>query len=328
MNKLRKFGVLGSAGILLLAFGGVLIWKHIFPGSYYTTPIMWWGYILLLDSIIFVVKGESYIRNRTKEFLLLILPLSLGLWLFFENYNNTFNPTVPFGIHNWHYIGLPDNYWLRLVGYILSFTTIFPGMLETRELLRALHLFEEIKIRKVHITPDALNISFAFGAVCLIFPLLVPWPYTTLFAAPVWIGFIFLLDPLNYYLVASEKSHQQPNHLGSARQDALPVTGPSGKPGLTDKSEFLGVDSLFGDLEKGSLGNLSAWLVAGFICGFWWEFWNFWAHTKWIYTVPWTLANVRIFEMPILGFFGFPPFALEYFAAYNLCLYFWKKSHR
>lgn len=288
MKIIRRFGGLGIAGIFLLTLGGILVRKHILPWCYYTTPIFWWGYIFLLDSIIFVLRGESYIRSRTKEFLLLILPLSLGLWLVFEIYNNTFNPTAPFGIHNWHYIGLPPKFWLRLIGYILSFTTIFPGMLETRELLRTFHLFEKVKIRKVHIGPDALNASFALGAICLIFPLLVPWPYTTLFAAPVWIGFIFLLDPLDYYL---------------------------------------GVDSLFGDLEKGRLENLFSWLVAGFICGFWWEVWNFWANTKWVYTVPFTFANLRIFEMPMLGFLGFPPFALEYFAAYNLCLYFWKKSH-
>ena len=46
-----------------------------------------------------------------------------------------------------------------------------------------------------------------------------------------------------------------------------------------------------------------------------WEFWNYWAHTKWIYAVP-ILPEVRIFEMPILGFGGFPPFAVECFVMY------------
>jgi hypothetical protein len=48
-----------------------------------------------------------------------------------------------------------------------------------------------------------------------------------------------------------------------------------------------------------------------------WEFWNYWARTKWIYTVP-ILAEVRIFEMPVPGYLGFPAFALECFAMYAI----------
>jgi hypothetical protein len=48
-----------------------------------------------------------------------------------------------------------------------------------------------------------------------------------------------------------------------------------------------------------------------------WEFWNYWAHTKWVYTVP-ILPQIKIFEMPFLGFFGFGPFALECYVATNL----------
>ena len=37
--------------------------------------------------------------------------------------------------------------------------------------------------------------------------------------------------------------------------------------------------------------------------------------SKWIYTVP-ILGDIKIFEMPVLGYFGFPPFALECFTMY------------
>jgi hypothetical protein len=57
------------------------------------------------------------------------------------------------------------------------------------------------------------------------------------------------------------------------------------------------------------------------ICGGLWEFWNFWASAKWIYTVPW-VGEVKLFEMPVLGFFGFPPFAEEcYVIAQSLGIY-------
>jgi hypothetical protein len=69
-------------------------------------------------------------------------------------------------------------------------------------------------------------------------------------------------------------------------------------------------------------------LLAGVICGGLWEFWNFWARAKWIYTVP-IFGDIKIFEMPVLGYFGFPPFALECFTMYIFTRrLFWRGSRR
>lgn len=95
-----------------------------------------------------------------------------------------------------------------------------------------------------------------------------------LFCFPlVWIGFIFLLEPFNYR---------------------------TGRP------------SLLKDLEQGRIGTFFQFLLSGLICGLLWEFWNYWAEAKWVYTVPW-VGEIKLFEMPILGFLGFPPFAVECF---------------
>jgi hypothetical protein len=64
------------------------------------------------------------------------------------------------------------------------------------------------------------------------------------------------------------------------------------------------------DLRRGDWSDFCLWLYAGLICGILWETWNFWAGSKWIYTVPF-VGGFEIFEMPALGFLGFPPFALE-----------------
>jgi hypothetical protein len=69
------------------------------------------------------------------------------------------------------------------------------------------------------------------------------------------------------------------------------------------------------DLERGDASRLLALLASGAVCGVLWEFWNFWAATRWTYTVPY-LGDVKVFEMPVLGYLGFPPFALECFALY------------
>jgi hypothetical protein len=70
--------------------------------------------------------------------------------------------------------------------------------------------------------------------------------------------------------------------------------------------------SLLGDLEKGQPGRLLRVLLGGAMIGFIWELLNINARAKWIYTVPF-LEDARFFEMPLPGFFGFPPFAVECF---------------
>jgi hypothetical protein len=93
----------------------------------------------------------------------------------------------------------------------------------------------------------------------------------------VWLAWIFLLEPLN------------------ARR---------GRP------------SWLADLAGGDASRLVSLLAAGALCGGLWEFWNYWAVTRWTYTVPY-LGHVKVFEMPVLGYLGFPPFALECYAMYQ-----------
>ena len=68
--------------------------------------------------------------------------------------------------------------------------------------------------------------------------------------------------------------------------------------------------SVWGQLAAGRPGGPLRVLLAGAICGLCWESWNYWASAKWIYTVPF-FEELKLFEMPLLGFLGFPPFALE-----------------
>ena len=68
--------------------------------------------------------------------------------------------------------------------------------------------------------------------------------------------------------------------------------------------------SFLRDLEAGEAGPFLRTLLAGLICGGLWEAWNFWARTKWTYTVP-LFEGMKVFEMPLAGFLGFPPFAVE-----------------
>jgi len=104
-----------------------------------------------------------------------------------------------------------------------------------------------------------------------------PLLFPSAWLAPViWLSFVFFLDPIN---------------------------------------AMRGWPSITGDLGRGDWRRLWSLLLSGFVCGVLWEFFNYWAIAKWSYTVPY-LGNVKIFEMPVLGFLGFPPFAIECWAMY------------
>ncbi len=258
---LKAYGLVGLAVIgaaEAALFGGVR-WVGV-----NFTPIVWTGYILFADSLVYRLKGSSLLMTRRGE-LKYLLPLSIGCWLIFEYYN--------LKIQNWYYIGLPAATIARYFGYAWAFATIFPGIFETAEVVEASGLFTRARTRHRPLSKRALQITLCFGLGLLLYPILFPNPY--IFAL-VWAGFIFFLGPVNYH------------HF--------------------DKS-------LLRLFERGELAWPLSLLLSGIICGFLWEFWNYWAIGKWVYTVPVT-AEWKLFEMPAAGYLGFPPFALECWAMY------------
>jgi Domain of unknown function (DUF4332) len=85
--------------------------------------------------------------------------------------------------------------------------------------------------------------------------------------------------------------------------------------------------SFLRELESGEAGPFLRTLVAGLVCGVLWETWNAWARSKWIYTVP-GASGLKVFEMPLLGFFGFPPFAVECLAVVSFVEARWPAGER
>jgi len=61
---------------------------------------------------------------------------------------------------------------------------------------------------------------------------------------------------------------------------------------------------------------VSLWLGI-LLTAFFWEMWNFFSYPKWIYHVAWG-SWLHVFEMPLLGYGGYLPFALELFAMYHM----------
>lgn len=79
---------------------------------------------------------------------------------------------------------------------------------------------------------------------------------------------------------------------------------------------LLGGDSLINRFAQGERREHLCLLAAGLVCGLWWEAWNYFAVTKWVYTLP-VLNYWKVFEMPLPGYLGFLPFALEAAVMYN-----------
>ena len=75
--------------------------------------------------------------------------------------------------------------------------------------------------------------------------------------------------------------------------------------------------SLFADIARGEWGRIARLMAAGLFAGVLWESFNAASRAKWIYTVPF-LEHVKVFEMPPIGFLGFPFFALEVWSLYHV----------
>jgi hypothetical protein len=102
--------------------------------------------------------------------------------------------------------------------------------------------------------------------------------FPKIFFGFIWLSLYFILEPLNIWLGNCSLAH------------------------WTQKGDWRPVISLW-------LGVL--------LTAFFWEMWNYYSYPKWIYHVP--LGNwLHIFEMPLLGYGGYLPFANELYALYHL----------
>jgi uncharacterized membrane protein len=266
----RPFPAHGWLGLFVLASAEYMMFHGIEPAATYFSPVAWTAYILIADAATFAISGRSRLREEPRG-LLKMAVLSIPLWLIFEAYN--------LKLANWAYVGLPQGHFERWFGYAWAFATITPGIFMTAGLIESFGWFK-CESRPLRLGRAAETSLIALGAVLLVVPLAVPKHVSAYLFGMVWLGFLFLLEPINHRL-----------HL----------------------------PSFAGDFARGHRGRLYSFLAAGWVCGWLWEFWNYWARTGWIYTFPSFLGGGRqwkIFQMPAPGYLAFPVFALECFVMY------------
>ncbi len=261
-SSLAVYGWAGLAGLLAAEW---LMHRGVQPVATYFTPIAWTCYLLLADAAVLAIRGRSRLHDQPLQFAQTAL-LSIPLWLIFEGYN--------LRLANWTYVGVPENWAGTLLGYGWSFATITPAIFETADLVEAFEWFKAS--RPVRFSRSAERGMVLLGAVSLLVPLVAPRHVASYLFVLVWLGFVFLLDPINH---------------------------------------GLGLPSLLGDLAAGRRNRMYSLLVSGWVCAWLWEFWNYWATAKWRYIFP-MFQQWKLFEMPIAGYLGFLPFALECFVMY------------
>lgn len=289
------------------------------------TPLCWAGYVLALDGLLVALSrkrlGEgSPIRRRPNRFVVAWLT-SVPVWCFFDWINFWF-------MDAWRYHGLPTAFSQRVVGYFIAFATITPGMFLTAEVVARLlppPRTDEVRTPRLAwtlILAPWLLITLTLLALLPIHPgelsdvrsvvgsalLLLAAPLAALYRTrcPLMTSVAIGLSFLTWTFLA-----QDPLANFTLWTGVIYLLDPINKR--------FGAPSLIGDWQAGRWQRSLALGVGGLVCGFLWEFWNYWALAKWSYHLPFLgpLEGYRYFEMPLPGLLGFIPFAAECWVALN-----------
>lgn len=241
------------------------------PFALWYLPIVWYGYILVMDALVYRFKNRSLLSAYPGELLFLIV-LSVPFWLIFEAYNL-------FDV-SWYYVNF------SLAMHLLDFTTILPALMETFSLLNVLELGKWMDSRKADlrharraannwIFVNAIRLLVFAGLLISVLPFMIPsigFPF-------MWVGLFLLLDPFNY---------------------------------------LYGRSSVIQKVGLGQKSIIARLFLSGLIMGFFWEFWNYQAYPRWIYAFSLFMPSLKLFEMPVFGYLGYLPFAMEAFVFYAL----------
>lgn len=273
-----RFTLYGWLGLIIMLAAELLLLSGNKLVATWFTPIMWTGYILFVDAIVLRVRGSSRLSSNPREIPFLLL-ISVGVWLLFEAYN--------LHLKNWQYLGLPFEPFQRNLGFFWSFATIMPGIFVTIDLVNIILFGGRVKLyrNKLMYKEKRMAIPLVIiGLIMVILPILLPGQIAAYLFGLIWLGYIFLVEPLN---------------------------------------QRLGVRSFLDELRRGEARNVVVILLAGLLCGFIWESWNFQALNAsgayWVYTIPEALQifGWKYGMMPVLGLLGFAPFAWELVVMYE-----------
>lgn len=264
-KPLCNFPMWGYGAMLFGLIAWILAWSR-FPWfqklQAHTFTPLWIAYMVTLNALTYRRTGHCALKDHTGRFLALF-PVSALFWWFFE-YLNRF-------VQNWSYVGVTFSPGAYFWYATLSFSTVLPAFLSTREWILSFSWPESrfrqfIPIRVSH--PKALAsaglVAAAAGLLCLSL-----WP--NLLFPLLWISPLLVLLSLQ---ALGKEPH------------------------------------VFSAMAHGDWQIIVSSALAALMCGFFWEMWNYYSLARWIYHIPF-VHRFQLFEMPLLGYAGYLPFGLE-----------------
>jgi hypothetical protein len=279
----NRFPWWGWAGIGLTVLAWSVAWarfdflKGIQPFTF--TPI-WFGYIIMINALMFKRTGNCMMTQSTKRFLLLFV-VSAVFWWSFE-YLNRF-------VNNWYYVGGREFSALEYFIYAtLPFSTVLPAVLGTAEYLRTFSWMDKYGSVPLRLNRGLSNNTAYIFITLSVIALIMLKPWKDYIFPMLWISPLLLITAVKIF--SKEKT-------------------------------------VFDDFLQGDRRFVVSLTLAAFVCGFFWEMWNFYSLVKWKYSVPF-VDSFHVFEMPLLGYAGYLPFGLECYAAASLFGLEEDKKHR
>jgi hypothetical protein len=241
---------------------------------------LWLGYILTLNGVSEIVAGTSLLSRMGWSFGWLF-GISVPFWWFFEGMNDI--------VRNWHYqFPHPISSTQYFLQASIDFSTVVPAAMSAS--------FLSFKIVQRFSIIDAAPPAFpttprrARGTVkdsqLAVASLIGTLSFSLLALFPgeafplVWIAPLLIIEPI---------------------------------------ACAIGYPSLLRDMERHDRALIVSIMIGTLFTGLWWELWNYYSLPKWTYTVPY-VGFWKIFEMPLIGYLGYPFFGLVIFGYTGIML--------
>ena len=185
----RVFPFRGYVGTFLVVIFWLLNWNlHGLRTQWAFFPL-WLGFIILIDALVYSVKGNSLISRTKYKFIGLFL-ISVPVWWLFEALN--------YFTRNWSYLGRQyfTDFQFALLASI-CFSTVIPAVFEVAELVGTSKLLNKINISKeIKINERKTYFILLTGIIMLSLILLLPEYFYFL----LWLSLYLIIEPVNLTL--------------------------------------------------------------------------------------------------------------------------------
>lgn len=233
-----------------------------------------WGQPFIFPGLwfgfILVINGLTFMRSG--RCMLLDQPARFGLLFPVSAVFWWFFEYLNRFVQNWAYLQVDHFSPLEYVIYAsISFSTVLPAVLGTRDFLATFPFFDRFFNDVLPIQPARPEV-LSVGLLCL--------SGAGLALIGVWPNVLFPLVWVAPLVI------------------------------IVTSQTLLGEGHVLSSVTTGNWRPVVTAALAALICGFFWEMWNFYSLTKWVYSIPY-VQRFHVFEMPILGYGGYLPFGLE-----------------